>query len=564
MVAGSPPNPLRYQHHEFCVDTITVALFLLLAVVVSGVLARMSPVALPLPLVQIALGAAIASMANLGVELRPDIFFLLFLPPLLFLDGWRIPKEGLFRDKGTILELALGLVVFTVVGVGYFINWMIPAMPLAVAFALAAIISPTDPIAVSAIAARVPIPRRLMHILEGESLLNDASGLVCMRFAVMAALTGSFSVLDAAGTFLWLAVGGIAIGIGVTWAATRAKNWVSRHFGEETGSQILISLLIPFGAYLLAEHLHCSGILAAVAAGITMSYVEQSGQALPVTRVRRTAVWDMIQFTANGIIFVLLGEQLPQLVTGAAWVVREAGHHEPVWLVVYVVGITLALAVLRFVWVWTSLRFTLFRAALKGETPYVPSWRLIAATSLAGVRGTITLAGVLTLPLTMTDGSAFPARDLAIFLAAGVIIVSLVAASVSLPYLLKNLELPPEASQQEEEDLARVAAAEVAIQAVEQAQHDMGEGRSDADLYTDAGVRIMELYRQRIDGRSKTGKEAALARKIDEIERKLRLTGLRAERTEFYRMARARQLSDETARKLVREVDLLESRFGTK
>lgn len=545
-------------------ETIAVALFLLLAVVVSGALARMSPVALPLPLVQIALGAFIASVANLGVKLKPDIFFLLFLPPLLFLDGWRIPKEGLFRDEGTILELALGLVVFTVVGVGYFINWMIPAMPLAVAFALAAIVSPTDATAVSAIATRVPIPKRLMHVLEGESLLNDASGLVCMRFAVAAALTGTFSLLDAVGTFLWLAIGGTAIGVGVTWIASVAKNWVSRHFGEETGSQILISLLIPFGAYLLAEHLHCSGILAAVAAGITMSYVEQSGQALPITRVRRSAVWDLVQFTASGIIFVLLGEQLPQIVTGAARVVREAGHHEPIWLVVYVVAITLALAVLRFIWVWTSLRFTLFRAALKGQNPYVPSWRLIAATSLAGVRGTITLAGVLTLPLTMNDGSAFPARDLAIFLAAGVIIVSLVAASFSLPFLLKGLELPPEPSQQEEEDRARIAAAEAAIQAIEQAQHHLGEGRSDADLYTDAGVRIMELYRQRIDCRSTTGKEASLARKIDKIERRLRLTGLRAERTEIYRIARARRLSDETARKLVRELDLLESRFATR
>jgi CPA1 family monovalent cation:H+ antiporter len=557
-------NPVNINHGETSLETIAVALFLLLAVAVSGALARMFPLLLPLPLVQIAFGAAIASVASLGVELQPDIFFLLFLPPLLFLDGWRIPKQGLFRDKATILELAFGLVVFTVVGIGYFVSWMIPAMPLAVAFALAAIVSPTDPVAVSAIAAHVPIPRRLMHILEGESLLNDASGLVCMRFAVTAALTGVFSPLDALGTFLWIAIGGVAIGAGVTWIATVSKNWVSQHFGEDTGSQILISLLIPFGAYLLAEHLQCSGILAAVAAGITMSYVEQSGRALAVTRVRRSAVWDLVQFSANGIIFVLLGEQLPQLFTGAARVVSETGHHESIWLLVYVVAITLALAVLRFLWVWTSLRFTLFRAALKGQHPYMPGWRLIAAASLAGVRGTITLAGVLTLPLTMNDGSPFPARDLAVFLAAGIIIVSLVAASLGLPYLLRNLELPPEPSGQEQEDLARVAAAEVAIQAVEQAQHEMGEGRSDADLYSDAGVRIMELYRQRIDSRSKTGKEAALARKIDEIERKLRLVGLRAERSEFYRMARARQLSDETARKLVREVDLLESRFGMK
>jgi CPA1 family monovalent cation:H+ antiporter len=545
------------------VETIAVALFLLLAVVVSGAFARMSPVPLPLPLVQIGLGSIIASVANLGVALKPDIFFLLFLPPLLFLDGWRIPKEGLFRDKGTILELALGLVVFTVVGVGYFINWMIPEMPVAIAFALAAIVSPTDPIAVSAIAARVPVPKRLMHILEGESLLNDASGLVCMRFAVAAALTGTFSLVDAFGTFLWVAIGGIALGVGVTWIVTVAKNWVSQHFGEETGSQILISLLIPFGAYLLAEHLHCSGILAAVAAGVTMGYVEQTGQALAVTRVRRSAVWDTVQFAANGIIFVLLGEQLPQIVTGAAQVVRETGHHEPVWLLIYVVAINCALAALRFLWVWTSLRFTLFRAALKGQKPVVPSWRLIAATSLAGVRGTITLAGVLTLPLTMYDGSAFPARDLAIFLAAGVIIVSLIAASLSLPYLFQGLKLPPEPSQQEEEDRARVAAAEAAIQAIEQAQHDMGEGRGDTDLFADAGARIMELYRQRIDGRSKTGEERALARRVDEIERKLRLAGLRAERTELYRIARSHKLSDETARKLVREIDLLEARFGT-
>jgi monovalent cation/hydrogen antiporter len=545
------------------VEAIAVALFLLLAVVVSGAIARMSPVPLPLPLVQIALGS-IASVANLGVALKPDIFFLLFLPPLLFLDGWRIPKEGLFRDKGTILELALGLVLFTVVGVGFFINWMIPEMPVAIAFALAAIVSPTDPIAVSAIAARVPIPKRLMHILEGESLLNDASGLVCMRFAVAAALNGTFSLVDAFGTFLWVAIGGIALGVGVTWIITVAKNWVSQHFGEETGSQILISLLIPFGAYLLAEHLHCSGILAAVAAGVTMGYVEQTGQALAVTRVRRSAVWDTVQFAANGIIFVLLGEQLPKIVTGAAQVVRETGHHEPVWLLIYVVAVSCALAALRFLWVWTSLRFTLFRAALKGQKPVVPSWRLIAATSLAGVRGTITLAGVLTLPLTMYDGSAFPARDLAIFLAAGVIIVSLIAASLSLPYLVQGLKLPPGPSQQEEEDRARVAAAEAAIQAIERAQHDMGEGRGDTDVYADAGARIMELYRQRIDGRSKTGEERALARRMDEIERKLRLAGLRAERTELYRIARSHKLSGETARKLVREVDLLEARFGTR
>lgn len=537
-------------------ETISVILLLLLAVVVSGTLARMLPIVLPLPLVQIGFGAVIASFASFKVELDPQVFFLLFLPPLLFLDGWRIPKDGLFRDKGTILELAFGLVVFTVIGVGFFIHWMIPSMPLAVAFALAAVISPTDPIAVSAIAARVAVPKRLMHVLEGESLLNDASGLVCMRFAVAAALTGAFSFTSALGTFLWVASGGVAIGIAVTWGSALAVRWVARCFGDEAGSQVLVSLLIPFAAYLLAEELHCSGILAAVAAGMTMSYVERLGQSLVATRMRGSAVWDMVQFAANGIIFVLLGEQIPQIVAAAA------RSHGAIWMVVYVIAITLALALLRFLWVWTSLRFTLFRAARKGKTIMLPSWRLIAAASLAGVRGAITLAGVLTLPLTLNDGSPFPARDLAIFLAAGVIVMSLVAASVGLPRLLTGLELPPEPSQQEEEDQARIAAAEAAIKAIERTQHELGLGRSDADLYADASVRIMDLYRQRIDGRSQTGEEAELTRRIDEIERQLRLAGLRAERDQIFQFARSRRLSDEVTRRLVRELDLLEARFA--
>ncbi len=188
-------------------ETITIVLLLLLAVIVSGIVSRAVPLPLPRPLFQIALGAAIGLIADWRVTLDPEIFFLLFLPPLLFLDGWRIPREELFKDAKTVIELALGLVVFTVVGMGFFIHWMIPSMPLAVAFALAAVISPTDPIAVSAIAQRVPIPKRMMHILEGESLLNDASGLVCLRFAIAAALTGTFSIYDAGLNFLWVALG---------------------------------------------------------------------------------------------------------------------------------------------------------------------------------------------------------------------------------------------------------------------------------------------------------------------------------------------------------------------
>ncbi|MGI6855924.1 Na+/H+ antiporter [Mesorhizobium sp. 1B3] len=545
-------------------ESVTTILLLLLAVVASGALSRASPVPLPPPLVQIALGALIAAVADRGIVLEPDIFFLLFLPPLLFLDGWRIPKEALVRDRRAIVGLASGLVVFTVLGLGFVIHAMIPAIPMAVAFALAAILSPTDPVAVSAIAARVPIPKRLMQILEGEALFNDASGLVCMRFAVAAALTGTFSLVEAFGTFLWVATVGIAAGVAVTWAIIWVKSWISHRFGEHTSSQILVSILIPFGAYLAAERLHASGILAAVAAGITMSYAEQFGRALAVTRVRRNTVWDTIQFAANGVIFVLLGEQFPKIADGAAQVVQEAGHYRAAWLVIYVLGISAALIALRFAWVWLTLRFTLFRAARTRRGMQGTEWRVIAATSFAGVRGAITLAGILTLPLATQDGAPFPARDLAIFLAAGTIIVSLVAASIALPFLFKGLKLPPEPSHQKEEDRARIAAAKAAIETIDRLQHELGEGRDDADIYANAGSHIMEIYRRRIDSRSKTGDDAGLMRKIDAIERELRLAGLHAERDEIYRLGRTGQIPEESARSLVEEIDLVEARLTAK
>ncbi|WP_295244829.1 Na+/H+ antiporter [uncultured Brevundimonas sp.] len=541
---------------------IETVLLLLLAVVVSGSIARITRIALPL--VQIGLGAAIVLITGKTVDLEPDIFFLLFLPPLLFLDGWRIPKEDLFRDRAVILELALGLVLFTVVGLGFLIWWMIPEMPLPVAFALAAILSPTDPIAVQAIAARAPIPKRLMHILEGESLLNDATGLTCMRIAVAAATTGAFSIGHAVGTFVWLALVGVAVGVLVTMAISYAKSFVSRRWGEDVGAQILISLLIPFAAYLVAEELHASGILAAVAAGVTMSFTERggiAGQSMAMTRIRRSVVWDTVQFVANGIIFVILGEQMPSIMSRAAEVVAGTSRPEVWWLAVYVFGIVATLAALRFVWVWTSLKLTLFRRRHRGP-PAKVGLRLTMVMSLAGVRGAITLAGILTLPFALGDGSPMPSRNLAIFLAAGVIVVSLVVATFALPRLLKNVELPPEPSHEQEEDRGRVAAAWAALRAIEDASHAMAEGKPNPDLYSDIAGRIMETYRQRIETHTRTDEEdAALTRKMDDIERRLWLAALAAEREELRRLLRARQLDEVTAKKLFRDVDLQELRY---
>jgi CPA1 family monovalent cation:H+ antiporter len=529
---------------------------MLVAVIASGYVARVLPVALPLPLIQIVLGAVIAGVFRHGGTLDPDIFFLLFLPPLLFVDGWRIPKIGLFRDKATILELALGLVMFTVVGAGWLLHWMIPAMPLAVAFALAAIVAPTDPVAVSSITARVPMPPRLQHIIEGESLLNDASGLVCFRFAVAAAMTGHFSPARAGLSFLWIALGGIAAGVAITFAITRTHGILQRRFGEEDGVPVLINLLTPFGAYLVAERLHASGILAAVAAGVTMSYLELSGAASPGTRIRRNVIWDALQFTLNGTMFVLLGEQLPDIARGALH--PDGGQaFDPWWLASRALSLSLGLVLLRFIWVWISLHLTILNRKRLGRQVFKPRLRIMLATSVSGVRGALTMAGVMTLPLALPDGAPFPARHLAIFLAASVIVFSLLLASAALPALLRGLSMPDEPDATCSEIDARHAATLAAIAALEQALAT--DGGADPDLQGRAAGHVLRLYKHRLnatDAANGHGDAQALQR----AELAYRLLALNAERDTVLRLARRMDISDETARKLLRQIDLLEAR----
>jgi Na+/H+ antiporter len=547
-------------------ETVEVVLAMLLAVIVSGYLGRMLPVAVPLPLIQIVLGAVLTGVFRHGVQLEPDIFFLLFLPPLLFVDGWRIPKIGLFRDKATILELALGLVIFTVVGAGYLLHWLIPTMPLAVAFALAAIVAPTDPVAVSSITERVPMPPRLMHIIEGESLLNDASGLVCFRFAVAAALTGQFSLAKASLTFVWLVVAGIVCGVLVTWAVTRLHGMLQRRFGEADGVPILINVLTPFAAYLAAEHVNASGILAAVAAGITMSYLELSGAATPSTRIRRNVIWDTLQTTLNGIMFVLLGEQLPEIVHGALHTDASGPAFDPWWLAKIALAFSLGLVLLRFVWVYISLQLTLLNRKRLGKQVFKPRMRLILAASLAGVRGALTMAGIFTLPLAMPNGSPFPARQLAIFLASSVIVVSLILASAALPALLRNLETPqddePEARCSA--DQARHQAMLAAIAALQKARRELDDAppadAQEREMRGQAIDHVMRLYQHRLPTGEDGGDKPAM-RGARKTEREMRLLALGAERDTVLRMARRMRITDETARRLLRNVDLLEARY---
>ena len=541
-------------------NTLTLVLVMLVAVLFSGALVRVLPFSIPLPLMQIGFGFVIAASFKSGIELEPEVFFLLFLPPLLFLDGWRIPKDGLFKNKMGVVQLAFGLVFLTVFGLGYLIHWMIPSMPLTVAFALAAIVSPTDPVAVSAITRRFTVPRQVMLLLESESLFNDASGLVAFRFAVVATVAGTFSLMSAVSSFVWLAVAGLLTGTCVTWLASYARRLFVSRYGEDSGSEVLLSLLLPFAAYFLAEQIGASGILSAVAAGVTMSYIELSGQAQAQTRVHRGVVWSSVQFILTGLMFVLLGEQLPAIMRGAVDVVEEAGHHNVVWLAVYPVVICLSLILIRFVWIFVTLRVGRVFRRKRDAGALDIDLRMVAVLSLAGVRGTITLAGVLTLPLVMQGGAAFPARDLAIFLAAMVIIFSLIIASVALPVLLCNVVAPDEASEAEQLALLKASAREAAIKNVSQtlAKHMQSDPRI-AEIYTAVAGRLLNELQTSLDGSESTPLDSTDAHL--EADREVRLYAIRASRQAIYSLAREGRISDELAREQVRRLDFYEVRF---
>ncbi|HBW5065984.1 TPA: Na+/H+ antiporter [Raoultella terrigena] len=537
---------------------ITIVLVFMMAIVVTVFISHLLPVKIPLPLLQIAAGAGLAA-GGFQVDFDPHIFLLLFIPPLLFLDGWRIPKDAFFSDLKPILSLAIGLVLVTIIGIGWFIHWLIPAITVAAGFALAAILSPTDPVAVSAMTASSPLPSRMAHILEGESLLNDASGLVAFNFAIAAVLTGTFSPGEAVTKFFLMAFGGILSGLVVVWVTGKCNNFLVKRTREEPAIQILISLLIPFAAYILAEAFHVSGILAAVAAGIAMHYEQLSGPRLPATRMKSGAVWNMLQTTLNGMIFLMLGEQLPRMLLTLPEVAQQAGVSSPWYLLLYAVVITLALGVMRFAWVWLSITLTVFRQKRRGKVTTVRTrFSAMAVMALAGVKGSVTLAGILTLPAVLDDGSPFPGRELLIFLSMAVILLSLIVAAVGLPFMTRSLgeDLPHDAGS------GNIGAAltEAAINRLTDLLSQPVADPDEQALRADAGNMLLETYQRRLhynysDEQTDVGLELM---KRTRLEKFMQREAIIAQRNELFRMRKARTISDTAFHQALRAIDLKE------
>lgn len=535
-------------------DVAVFILVVLVFVAVSGALVRL--VRVPLPVLQIAMGAALAwPVRGIHVEIDPELFLLVFIPPLLFGDAYGAPKRELIALRGPILDLAIGLVFFTIVGFGYALHWLVPSIPLVVAFALAAVLSPTDAVAVSSIVDRNLVPARLMHILEGESLLNDASGLVMFRFAVVAALTGSFSLAAASLSFLYAVGAGILIGVAALFVAAKVLQLLNRIGGVPAEAQVLVMILLPFIAYLGAEHIGASGILGAVTAGLLTG---GSGvfRFLGVSaRIQTMSLWTTLSFIFNGALFIVLGLQLPDIIRHVP--PELMSMHPIIQPVATVITLTLCLIALRFLWIWIG-DIAAGIAARLGKRKAEPfGLRVRLAGSVAGVRGAITLAGILSLPLAMPDGSPFPARDLVIFLAAGVIICSLVFASLALPTIARGLV---EHAGAAEERLARVGAAKAAIARIELlAATDTEEGGEVPGARLAAADGIVAAYRRRIAASDEADEARAEAREAGRLELELRLAGIEAERGAVRAMLRSGEINDHAARALFTEITLTEA-----
>ena len=547
--------------------TIETVLLVLMLGAVSGIVARYVR-AVPLPLIQIALGAVLSwPQRGLHIQFDPNIFLLLFIPPLLFADGWRIPKREFFALSKPILMLAFGLVFFTVIGLGYFVHWLMPSIPLPVAFALAAVVSPTDAVAVSAITRNLGMPPKTMHILEGESLLNDASGLVALKFAVLATAVGALSWQTMAKEFVWMAAGGLAIGSLLGWVFAVIREAVSRRVGDLASTQlVLLLVLLPFAAYLAGEKVGASGILAAVAAGVATNFADLNRDAFVRERLQTESVWTMVESSFNGAIFLLLGIQLPSIIGDT---LREADAAQSWTLLGYVAIISIALLVLRWLWISFGVHASLMKAHRHGKLEERPSQLLTLATTLAGIRGAVTLAAALSIPLYVKNHEPFPARELVIFIATGVILFTLIVGSIGLPLILRRLPKPAESETGREERLARMAACEAAVGSMavtegEASQHS-GEWLT---MHQEAAGQITREYRSRMDVLrdsasvpSTSAEDAQLVQhhKLQYVmELEMRLHCVRSERTALYRERHAHRINDESLRSLVAELDLNE------
>ncbi|MGF9978116.1 Na+/H+ antiporter [Viridibacillus arvi] len=418
-------------------DLLITILLLLVCLLLSNVIGHYIPF-IPTALIQIALGVLLAIFAKeMTLQLESEWFLLLFVAPLLYNDGRNFPREDLWRMRAPILGNAIILVLLTTLGGGYFIHWLIPDIPLAAAFALAAILSPTDPVAVNGIAKRIQIPEKILNLVRGESLINDASGLVAFKFAVAAVVTGYFSIKEALFEFTYTFLAGAILGLILGVVITQLRFTLRKKGIHDVVFHSLLQLLTPFIIYLIAEDVfHASGVIAVVVGGIVHALVKDHTETLIAEEQLITEnTWSIVLFILNGVVFLLLGLNIPLSMTET---LENPSMNN--WKIIgYSVAIGFVILGIRFIW---SYAFSYYEYN-KDEIQEIekPSLKTSLLTSLTGVRGAVTMAGVLSLPLLVDNGDLFPERSLILFLASSVILFTLLIATIFLPLLIDEEEV---------------------------------------------------------------------------------------------------------------------------
>jgi Na+/H+ antiporter len=522
-------------------EIVTIFVVSLVAVAALALLARKLKIAYPILLVFG--GLLLGLIPGLPhIEINPEFIFLFFLPPLLFPAAIFTPWRDFRANLRPISLLAIGLVLFTTVVVGYLAHYFI-GLPLAAGFVLGAIVSPPDAIAASAIAQRLKLPHHIVAILEGESLVNDATALVAYRFAVAALATGSFSLVHASAQFVLVAAGGILIGVAVGWLAAWFHNQV-----DDAPVEITVSFLTPFIAYLLAERLHLSGVLAVVSAGLFL------GWRLPEitnseTRLQGGPFWNMIEFLLNGFVFILIGLKLPDALKALA------GRPIP-QLVGHALLISLAVITVRIIWVFaaTYLPRLIFKS-LRTCDP-CPEWKNVTIIAWTGMRGVVSLAAALAVPLTVQKDVPFPGRDLILFLTFVVIFATLVVQGLSLPFLIRWLQIDEDKTVEKEERAARLKANQAALQRLKEiVSRDPSKAEASRRLEIEYEDRLRQLQSTDESDLNKRGQVFSSAYE------ELSLETLIVERQTILDLRNQDIINDEVLRDIQRDLDFEEARL---
>ena len=516
---------------------------LLLASVAALVLIARK-LALPYPVVLVLAGLALSFVPHLPeVKLDPNIVFFFFLPALIYPAALFTSWRDFRRNLRPILLLAVGLVLLTTITIAWVAHSLVPGLPWAAAFALGAIVSPPDAVAATSVIQRLSVPHRIKAILEGESLVNDATALVAFQFAVAALMTGSFSLGHAAVRFMWVAIGGIGFGLLVSLA----MRWVQRHL-DDPPVQITISLLTPFLAYLPAEHLHISGVLAVVTAGMYLGW--HSPVILRARyRLQAFAFWEMVVFLLNGFVFITIGLQLPAIL-------RALKGESLTSLIDDGLLVSGAVVLVRIAWVFPATYLPrLLSRKLRARDPS-PPWQLVALVGWAGMRGVVSLAAAFALPFVLNDGTAFPGRNYILFLTFSVILATLVFQGLTLPVLIRQLGIRDDGSTDEEERSARVEANKAALELIEQLP-------ANGEFSTDTVNRVRAEYDERLEQLDLCAESPDECR--GEVAtpqyQRLQQKGLDAERETIIRLRNQQVINDEALRRIQRDLDLAEARL---